>query len=156
MSEKEKQTTTITWRPDYKAERLYKSDWNEKNGLDFVGCIVDIQLRRENGDYFFVKYVGSIEGIDLEAESEDGKEVRTIYHFGVEKLTGERWLFRPENIFVIRSHHSSSIELASPEHGETLFPFANDSSITKELIEKLDKDEDKYEVNESKSCCIGI
>ena len=69
MSEKEKQTTTITWRPDYKAERLYKSDWNEKNGWDFVGCIVDIQLRRENGDYFFVKYVGSIEGIDLEADS---------------------------------------------------------------------------------------
>jgi hypothetical protein len=156
MSEKEKQTTTITWRPDYNAERLFKSDWNEKNGWDFVGCIVDIQLRRENGDYFFVKYVGSIEGIDLDEKSEDGKEIRTIYHFGVEKLTGERWLFRPENIFVIRSHHSSTIEIASPEHADIHYPFPIESSITKELIEKLDRDEDKYEVNENKSCCIGI
>jgi len=156
MSEKEKQTTTITWRPEYNAERLFKSDWYKKNGWDFVGCIVDIQLRRENGDYFFVKYVGSIEGIDLEAESEDGKEVRTIYHFGVEKLTGERWLFRPENIFVIRSHYSSTTELASAEHRDVQYTLPNDGSITKELIEKLDRDEDNYEVNESKTCCIGI
>jgi len=156
MSEKEKQTTTITWRPDYNAERLFKCDWNEKHGWDFVGCIVDIQLRRENGDYFFVKYVGSVEGIELDANEEDGKEIRTIYHLGADKMTGERWLFRPENIFAIRSHLSSKAGKASTEQGETVFPFPKDSSITKGMIEELEMKEEEYAVNKNNSCCIGI
>ena len=155
MSEKQEQTTTITWRPDYHAERLFKSDWNEKNGWDFVGCVVDIQLRRENGDYFFVKYPGSIEGIELDGKDDDSKGKRAIYHFGVEKMTGERWLFRPENIFVIRQHHSSKAEIDCREQTKTVFPFESDGSITKHLIEKLDKDEENYEVNDKKSCCLG-
>ena len=67
MTEVEKQTTIVSWRPDYDAERLMVSDWIDKDGWDFVGCVVDIQLRRADGDYFFVKYVGSVEGIDEDA-----------------------------------------------------------------------------------------
>ena len=154
MSENEKDTTTITWRPDYQAERLYKTDWYEKNGWDFLGCIVDIQLRRENGDFFFVKYVGSIEGIDLDTGNDGDEEIRVVYHFGVEKMTGKRWLFRPDNIFVIRHHHSSKGEIESIEQGKTVFPFANDSPITKDLIDKLDKEDDQYDAINYSSCCF--
>jgi hypothetical protein len=153
MSEKIKQTTNITWRPDYKAEPLLKTDWNEKNGWDFLGCIVDIQLRRADGDYFFVKYVGSIEGIDLDTSNDGDEEVRTIYHFGVEKMTGERWMFRPENIFVIRNHHSSKVEKETT-YDSYLFPL--DKPLTKDLIQKLDIDDESYEVDGSKSCCISF
>jgi len=153
MSEKIKQTTNITWRPDYKAEPLLKTDWMDKNGWDFLGCIVDIQLRRANGDYFFVKYTGSIEGIELDTESNDSEETRTVYHFGVEKINGERWMFRPENIFEIRNHHSSKSEKDTPKQAKNDYI---DEPLTKDLIQKLDADDESYDVDGSKSCCISI
>ena len=140
--------TTITWRPDYGSEELYVSDWMGNHGWDFVGCVVDIQLKRddkENNDgrpeYFFVKYTGTIEGED-----------KTVYHFGVEKINGARWIFRPENIHVIREHHSSVLEA---EYSASCSIFSNlDDVISKEKIELLDKKERVEEVGLSPSCCI--
>ena len=106
MTELKKQTSTVTWRPDYDAEPLMVSDWKDKDGWDFLGCIVDIQLRRANGDYFFVKYTGSIEGTE-EDEAEEGVPLpRVVYHFGVEKISGDKWIFRPKisTVFAIIIH----------------------------------------------------
>jgi hypothetical protein len=134
MTEADIQTTIVSWRPDYDAESLMVSDWIDTDGWDFVGCVVDIQLRRANGDYFFVKYVGSVEGIDEDAVVEVGEEKhREIYHFGVEKLNGKRWLFRPHNIHCIRNHHSSKAEKESMEESKSVFPFASNRPITKDL-----------------------
>ena len=156
MTEIEKQTTIVSWRPDYDAERLRVSDWNDKNGWDFVGCIVDIQLRRADGDYFFVKYVGSVEGTDEDAVVEESEELpRIIYHFGVEKINGNRWLFRPQNIHCIRQHHSSKLEKESMEEGKSVFPFAPDTPITKDLIEELDSQE-VADVGSEGVCCLGL
>ena len=156
MTEVEKQTTIVSWRPDYNAERLMVSDWIDKDGWDFVGCVVDLQLRRANRDYFFVKYVGSLEGIDEDATVEEGEELpRAIYHFGVEKINGNRWLFRPQNIHCIRQHHSSKLEKESMEDGKSVFPFAADKPITKNLIEELDKEE-VTEVGGEGACCLTL
>lgn len=156
MTEVEKQTTIVSWRPDYNAERLLVSDWIDKDGWDFVGCVVDIQLRRADGDYFFVKYVGSVEGTDEDAVVEEGEELpRVIYHFGVEKVNGNRWLFRPQNIHCIRQHHSSKLEKESMEEGKSVFPLAADKPITKNLIEELDKEE-VTEVGGEGACCLTL
>ena len=42
-----------------------------------------------------MKYVGSVEGIDEDAvvEDDDDDKPRVVYHFGIEKLNGKRWLF---------------------------------------------------------------
>ena len=155
MTEVEKQTTIVSWRPDYDAERLMVSDWIDKDGWDFVGCVVDIQLRRADGDYFFVKYVGSVEGTDEDAIVEEGEEKpREIYHFGVEKINGKRWLFRPRNIHIIRQHHSSKLEKESMEEGKSIFPFAPDAPITKDLIQELDSQE-VADVGSEGACCLA-
>ena len=152
MTEVEEQTTIVSWRPNYDAERLMVSDWIDKDGWDFVGCVVDIQLRRANKNYFFVKYVGSVEGTDEDAVEEGVP--RVIYHFGVEKVNGKRWLFRPHNIHCIRQHHSSKLEAESMEKGKSVFPFATDTPITKDLIEELDK-ENVTEVGGEGACCLA-
>ena len=61
------------------AEMMYYSKWLGFCWMYRGYYIQDIQLRRENGDYFFVKYVGSIEGIDLDAKDEEGKEIYARY-----------------------------------------------------------------------------
>ena len=76
----EVQTTSVSWRPDYNAERLMVRDWIDKDGWDFVGCVVDIQLRRADGDYFFVKYVGSVEGTDDDGIIEEGEELPRVMY----------------------------------------------------------------------------
>ena len=48
-------------------------------------------------------------------------------------------LFRPQNIHCIRNYHSSKLEKESKEDGKTLFPFAENKPITKNLIEELDR-----------------
>ena len=155
MTEVEEQTTIVSWCPNYDAERLMVSDWIDKDGWDFVGCVVDIQLRRANKNYFFVKYVGSVEGTDEDGVVEEGEELpRVIYHFGVEKINGKRWLFRPQNIHIIRQHHSSKLEKESMEDGKSVFPFATDTPITKDLIEELDKQE-VAEVGGEGACCLA-
>ena len=154
MTEIEKQTSTITWRPDYDAERLFVSNWMDKNGWDFLGCIVDIQLRRDNGDYFFVKYTGSLEGIEEDGEEGETKP-RVVYHFGVEKVSGDKWIFRPDNVHCIRNHHSSKLEAESMEEGKSLFPFAEDKPITKNLLEELEKQE-VADVGGEGVCCLGV
>ena len=74
------------------------SNWINAEEWDFIGAVVDIRLRRANGDYFFVKYVGSVEGLDGDAEVEECNDrPRVVYHFGVDKLDGRWWLFRHEN-----------------------------------------------------------
>lgn len=151
-----KEKTTISWRPDYDSQELYTSDWYKENGWDFVGCIVDIQLKRDDPErdgtpeYFFVKYVGSVEGIDEDAET---LGERTVFHFGVEKFNGKRWLFRPENIHVIREHHSQSVE---KETIESVMGFKCETPkiIDKERIELLDKEESVNVVGaEYGACC---
>jgi len=156
MTEVDIQTTIVSWRPDYDAESLMVSDWIDKDGWDFVGCVVDIQLRRADGDYFFVKYVGSVEGIDEDAVVEEGEEKhREIYHFGVEKLNGKRWLFRPHNIHCIRNHHSSKVEKESMEEAKSVFPFVSDRPITKDLITELNTQE-VADVGTEGACCLGL
>ena len=103
-------TTTISWTCNYKGEPLEISNWYDKEGWDFVGCVVDIQLKGKDG-YFFVKYTGTIEGIecdDIEGICKRGD--KKIYHFGVEKFSGRLVLFRPCNIHAIRNHHSQTLE----------------------------------------------
>ncbi len=56
--------TNISWTCSYKGEPLAISTWYDNQGWDFVGCIVDIQLKGKDG-YFFVKYTGSIEGMNV-------------------------------------------------------------------------------------------
>ena len=155
MTEVEKQTSTITWRPDYDAEPLMVSDWMEKNGWDFVGCVIDIQLRRANGDYFFVKYTGTMEGIEEDEVKEDEPKPRMVYHFGAEKVTGDKWIFRPKNIHCIRKHHSSALEKESMEEGKSLFPFAEEKPITQSLLEELDKQE-VADVGTEGACCLAL
>ena len=108
--------TQVSWTCDYKGEPLAISTWYDHQGWDFVGCVVDIPLKGKDG-FFFVKYTGSIEGIecdDIEGVCKRGD--KKIYHFGVEKLGGRLVLFRPQNIHAIREHHSQAKELAETEY----------------------------------------
>ena len=153
----EKEKTTISWRPDYDSQELYTSNWYKESGWDFVGCIVDIQLKRDDPErddgkpeYFFVKYVGSVEGFDEDAETLE----KTIYHFGVEKFNGKRWLFRPENIHVIREHHSQSVEKEKFANNVLGFNCEIPKIIDKERIELLEKQEEADVVGlEYGACC---
>lgn len=103
------EATTINWRPDkYKDSPLCISDWAAKQGWDFVGAIVDIQLRHalldeglgdwSAGDYFWVKYTGTIEG--FEDSNNNGEKVN--YHFGVETFNQRHFIFRDDNICDVR------------------------------------------------------
>ena len=153
--EEEISTTKITWRPDYDAEELMVSDWINREGWDFIGAVVDVQLRRANGDYFYVKYVGSVEGYDEDASVEEGSDIpRVVYHFGVEKMDAKRWLFRHENIHSITAHHSSKMEKEKEDNGLSLFPFEPNEPITKTLIDKMESQE-IAEVG-TESCCFVL
>lgn len=103
-------TTTISWESDFKGEELAVSEWYSKSGWDFIGCVVDIQLKNKDG-FFFVKYLGTIEGNETDTIEEMCKSgERSIYHFGAEKFSGRRLLFRACNIYAIRPHHSTRLE----------------------------------------------
>ena len=39
MTEVEKQTTIVSWRPDYDAERLMVSDWIDKDGWNLLDVL---------------------------------------------------------------------------------------------------------------------
>tara|TARA_R110001632_G_scaffold154191_2_gene272278 strand:- start:2551 stop:3018 length:468 start_codon:yes stop_codon:yes gene_type:complete len=147
-------STNVSWRPtDYRSEPLRISDWIAKNGWDFVGCVVDIQLRKENGDYFFVKLTGSVEGIEKDT-AEDWKEGdRTIYHLGISKTDGTGWIFRNENIHVIRNHFSSRLEKQYEEEGKTVFPFKQEDIITKDILAEKAENE-VGEVGLETACCM--
>lgn len=154
-TEDKEPTTIVTWRPDFNAEKLMVSNWVDTDEWDFIGAVVDIQLRRANGDYFFVKYVGSVEGLDEDADVEEGDErPRVLYHFGVDKLDGRRWLFRHENIHCITAHHSSRVEKEKDDNGLSLFPLPTNKPITKSLIEKLDSQEIEEVETNTNSCCF--
>ena len=92
------ETTKTSWTNEFKGEELYVCDWYERNGWDFIGSVVDIQLKNDDG-YFFIKYVGTIEN-----------EQRELIHFGIEKFSGRKILFVFSNIFAIRDHHSARLE----------------------------------------------
>lgn len=135
-------TTTISWTCNYKGEPLEISDWYEKEGWDFVGCVVDIQLKGKDG-YFFVKYTGTIEGIecdDIEGICKRGD--KKIYHFGVEKFGGRLVLFRPCNIHAIRNHHSQTKEL------EEVSYVMGEKVITPPPLEEIELKEKEEKVEE--------
>ena len=135
-------TTTISWTCNYKGEPLEISDWYEKEGWDFVGCVVDIQLKGKDG-YFFVKYTGTIEGIecdDIEGICKRGD--KKIYHFGVEKFGGRLVLFRPCNIHAIRNHHSQAKEL------EEVSYVMGEKVITSPPLEEIELKEKEEKVEE--------
>ena len=107
------EATTITWRPDcYKDAPLCKSDWCDKLGWDFVGAVVDIQLRHAlldegigdwaGGEYFWVKYTGTIEGFEENVDAPNQGE-KVNYHFGVDKFSKRLYIFRDVNICDIRN-----------------------------------------------------
>lgn len=136
-------TTTISWESDFNGEELAVSDWYSKSGWDFVGCVVDIQLKNEDG-FFFVKYLGTIEGVeedDIEEMCKSGE--RSIYHFGAEKFSGRRLLFRACNIYAIRPHHSARLE-KDRKTAESIFGFEGDvitHDVVKEITLEMKKEE---------------
>lgn len=149
-------TTTISWKSDFKGEELTVSEWYSKSGWDFVGCVVDIQLKNKEG-FFFVKYLGTIEGEEKDTIEEMCKEGgRNLYHFGAEKFSGRRLLFRPCNIYAIRPHHSARLE-KDRETAESIFGVEGDvitNDIIKEISLELKEEETKKEKeNEPKSLC---
>ena len=132
-------TTNISWTCNYKGEPLEISNWYDKEGWDFVGCVVDIQLKGKDG-YFFVKYTGTIEGIecdDIEGICKRGD--KKIYHFGVEKFSGRLVLFRPCNIHAIRNHHSQTLEK------EEVSYIMGERVITPSVDIKLEMEQKGYE-----------
>ena len=138
----EPNTTNISWTCDYKGEPLEISSWYEKEGWDFVGCVVDIQLKGKDG-FFFVKYTGTIEGIecdDIEGICKRGD--KKIYHFGVEKFGGRLVLFRPCNIHAIRNHHSQTKEL------EEVSYIMGEKVITPPPLEEIELKEKEVRVEE--------
>jgi len=142
-------TTTISWACDFKGEELAVSEWYSKSGWDFVGCVVDIQLKNKDG-FFFVKYLGTIEGVeedDIEEVCKSGD--RNIYHFGAEKFSGRRLLFRACNIFAIRPHHSAKLE-KTKEAAMSIFGLDADI-ISHEIVQELQELHLKEEANETAS-----
>jgi len=136
-------TTTISWESDFKGEELAVSDWYSKSGWDFVGCVVDIQLKNKDG-FFFVKYLGTVEGVegdDIEELCKTGE--RNIYHFGAEKFSGRRLLFRACNIYAIRPHHSARLE-KDRKTAESIFGLEGDvitHDVVKEIALEMKKEE---------------
>jgi len=151
-------TTTISWACDFKGEELAVSEWYSKSGWDFVGCVVDIQLKNKDG-FFFVKYLGTIEGVeedDIEEVCKSGD--RNIYHFGAEKFSGRKLLFRACNIFAIRPHHSAKLE-KDRKTAESVFGLAGDvitHDIVKEISLEMKKEEEKEERREGSSSSICV
>ncbi len=143
------ETTTISWECDFKGEDLAVSEWYSKNGWDFVGCVVDIQLKNTDG-FFFVKYLGTVEGDEKDAVAgvcEVGD--RNLFHFGVEKFSGRRLLFRACNIFAIRPHHSAKLE-KTKEAAMSIFGLDADI-ISHEIVQELQELHLKEEANETAS-----
>tara|TARA_R100000951_G_scaffold104462_1_gene97646 strand:+ start:114 stop:572 length:459 start_codon:yes stop_codon:yes gene_type:complete len=139
-------TTTISWESDFKGEELAVSEWYSKNGWDFVGCVVDIQLKNKDG-FFFVKYIGTVEGNEMDDIEEMCKVGdRNLYHFGVEKFSGRRMLFRACNIYAIRPHHSAKLE-QEKTHQSIFGIDVEDAVITKDIVKELD-DEMKADMEE--------
>jgi len=151
-------TTTISWACDFKGEELAVSEWYSKSGWDFVGCVVDIQLKNKDG-FFFVKYLGTIEGVeedDIEEVCKSGD--RNIYHFGAEKFSGRKLLFRACNIYAIRPHHSAKLE-KDRKTAESVFGLAGDvitHDIVKEISLEMKKEEEKEERREGSSSSICV
>ena len=151
-------TTTISWACDFKGEELAVSEWYSKSGWDFVGCVVDIQLKNKDG-FFFVKYLGTIEGVeedDIEEVCKSGD--RNIYHFGAEKFSGRKLLFRACNIYAIRPHHSAKLE-KDRKTAESVFGLAGDvitHDIVKEISLEMKKEEEKEERRERSSSSICV
>jgi len=142
-------TTTISWACDFKGEELAVSEWYSKSGWDFVGCVVDIQLKNKDG-FFFVKYLGTIEGVeedDIEEVCKSGD--RNIYHFGAEKFSGRKLLFRACNIYAIRPHHSAKLE-KTKEAAMSIFGLDADI-ISHEIVQELQELHLKEEANETAS-----
>ena len=151
-------TTTISWACDFKGEELAVSEWYSKSGWDFVGCVVDIQLKNKDG-FFFVKYLGTIEGVeedDIEEVCKSGD--RNIYHFGAEKFSGRKLLFRACNIYAIRPHHSAKLE-KDRKTAESVFGLAGDvitHDIVKEISLEMKNEEEKEERREGSSSSICV
>jgi hypothetical protein len=151
-------TTTISWACDFKGEELAVSEWYSKSGWDFVGCVVDIQLKNKDG-FFFVKYLGTIEGVeedDIEEVCKSGD--RNIYHFGAEKFSGRKLLFRACNIYAIRPHHSAKLE-KDRKTAESVFGLAGDvitHDIVKEISLEMKKEDEKEERRERSSSSICV
>jgi len=151
-------TTTISWACDFKGEELAVSEWYSKSGWDFVGCVVDIQLKNKDG-FFFVKYLGTIEGVeedDIEEVCKSGD--RNIYHFGAEKFSGRKLLFRACNIYAIRPHHSAKLE-KDRKTAESVFGLAGDvitHDIVKEISLEMKNEEEKEERRERSSSSICV
>ena len=128
-------TTTISWESDFKGEELAVSEWYSKSGWDFVGCVVDIQLKNKDG-FFFVKYLGTVEGNEMDTIDEMcDKGGRNLFHFGVEKFSGRRLLFRACNIYAIRPHHSAKME-KDKKSAESIFGLDADV-ITHDIVEEI-------------------
>jgi hypothetical protein len=151
-------TTTISWACDFKGEELAVSEWYSKSGWDFVGCVVDIQLKNKDG-FFFVKYLGTIEGVeedDIEEVCKSGD--RNIYHFGAEKFSGRKLMFRACNIYAIRPHHSAKLE-KDRKTAESVFGLAGDvitHDIVKEISLEMKKEDEKEERRERSSSSICV
>lgn len=148
-------TTTISWECDFKGEELAVSEWYSKSGWDFVGCVVDIQLKNKDG-FFFVKYLGTVEGNEADTIDEmcDIGD-RNLYHFGAEKFSGRRLLFRACNIYAIRPHHSAKLE-KDKEIAESIFGLDADvitHDIVKEISLEIQKEEETMEDEISVSIC---
>lgn len=149
-------TTNISWTCSYKGEPLEISTWYDREGWDFVGCVVDIQLKNKDG-FFFVKYTGTIEGIecdDIEGICKRGD--KKIYHFGVEKFGGRLVLFRPCNIHAIREHHSQTKELEMVREAKELNPFCSPDEVkilTKKYIEKQVAEKEVEQIAPPIACC---
>jgi hypothetical protein len=132
------EATNIKWRPSgYKSSPLCVGGWCDKEGWDFVGSVVDIQLRHalldeglgdwSAGEFFWVKYTGTMEGFELNAEH--GKiGDRVNYHFGVEKFSKELIIFRDVNIFDCRNHLGSGVRDI-----EAGLPLKQEESIEEQL-----------------------
>lgn len=148
-------TTTISWECDFKGEELAVSEWYSKSGWDFVGCVVDIQLKNKDG-FFFVKYLGTVEGDEADTIDEmcDIGD-RNLYHFGAEKFSGRRLLFRACNIYAIRPHHSAKME-KDKEIAESIFGLDADvitHDIVKEISLEIEKEVETMEDEISVSIC---
>jgi hypothetical protein len=148
-------TTTISWESDFKGEELAVSEWYSNNGWDFVGCVVDIQLKNKDG-FFFVKYLGTVEGNEADTIDEMCKiGDRSLYHFGVEKFSGRRILFRACNIYAIRPHHSAKME-KDRKTAESIFGLDADiitHDIVKEISLEIEKEAEKAAEEISVSIC---
>ena len=137
------ETTTIRWNPNSFSGSvpLYKSNFIQTEGWDFIGCVVDIQLKDESG-FFWVKYVGSLEGVEKDNGETFTAGDASIYHFGISKSgLEEKIIFRDINIHDIRNHYNPALEAGLRE--------AESTYQTKSL-----KEEDLGRKKNIFTCCV--